>query len=129
MSFRMAGLSLILYGIFLIGECVIASLYYDSLQLDLSGVVVLFLGCYVTDRGRRAAKWACALMIYAAAVSGMMVHQILFNFDRIRINMQPAPPESASWLLPLLVVHIVWAVANVIVLAALLQNTRLAPRT
>jgi len=110
---RQAGASQMTMAVGVILACVVAATVYQTLVLDLSGVIFLFLGLRVATGSRRAAAWSLGLMALYLLGGVLILLGLWLGPEQVYMGGKPLPVEGVPLAKAVIGVATIWAAVNI----------------
>lgn len=103
---------------------VVAAFILDAFTLDVTAILVFFLGLSVAGGKVSSVKWSIAVMTYYLVAAVILIVAASLGGDVVRIGAQSV--HSRIWLLPCLGIAILWSAVNIALLCRCISSSRKA---
>jgi hypothetical protein len=121
---RLAGRSLIWFGIVCLASSIVACICLGAFYLDLTSFVIIFIGWKTFTGSRTAARWGAICMGILVLASLIAIPAAIFPWNVVTVGGRHLKPSDAIWATPILLLIAVWALTNFWLCARTLQYSK-----
>jgi hypothetical protein len=125
---RVAGNSIILFGVISIAMSLVMTILTRSVYVDLTAIAPIAIGWLIRGGNHRAVKWGIGCMGYFIVVLLTLAVLIVCGSSLPKIGPRPVTRSDAAWLILSMSLFAAWPLANLFMCWRIVRHDRRVAR-